>query len=372
MGFKTKQKNDRIKIFITKIANSWVFATGIGTTFLTVLFFIINIIFNVIVRHKHISQWLVIVSYLLCALFSAFIAAIFFLFPAIPTLRRYFIDDNIMKEYNENSVRNKDVTERLDLIIGDISCNLQNTTDNLAGRLMMIADTLNENITASNKLINHFASCSVGRFKLILAENFFNYLDHARLNATRRVFLTSFSTRVYRPNKDFLNEEIDYCRKFKAQVRRIITIHSEEKLNIYKSMIERITKPVDNLKIAYLQIDEFDDAKLPGIIGVQIIDKEVFIMNPMTARIKNPLKNDPNKLIIINDEDAAEIFEAYYEKLWNEIESSSEKGCIDFKKDYIGYKGYILYDGEKNYSANNTIWTEIYKRIPNKNKLTIK
>jgi len=362
-----KRKRKRIKLFITKITNSWVFTTGIGSTVLTVLFFIINIILNIVVKHNYISTGFLIFLYLFCALFSAVIAVAIFLFPAIPALRNYFIDDNTIKELYDSSVKNKEITNNLENIFNGVSENLKNITIQLGD----ITYTHDENMTKSNKIIEHFHTCSVGRFKLILAEDFFNHLDYARINAKQKLFLTSFSTKIYRANKNFLNDEVDYCRNKKntSQVRRIITIHSEMKFILYKNMIENIGEPVDNLKIAYLDIDNLEDVNIPRIIGLQIIDDEVFIMNPLTARIVNPQRYDPNKIIIINDKETSEIFEKYYIELWDEIESSSEKDSIEYKKSHIGYKGYILYDGEKNYCANPNIWNEIYKRIPEKNKI---
>jgi hypothetical protein len=338
------EKNLKKKILI-KFAQFWEFAASIAGFILSLFFFIFSFILNTMPQENHVTQY-----YIIFMLISLIIAIPIFLIPILPSLRKYLISDTIINNLHESSANNKDLAHSLTKNNNSLSDSLKKVTDNLK---------------ASDEIVSYLKQSS-GKVKITESRRFFAELDYARKNASKRVLLTSFSKQIYRSNSnesniDSLKKEINQCRESSYPCKKIITLHTKEKFEAYKNVIENIKEPVD-WKVAYLEIHKIEDAKLPRIIGFQIIDDTVIIMDPLVARVTNPEKNDGCKIIVINSEEAADVFEKYYNKLWEQIESSSEPNKIDYKTPHKGHKGYILYDGDE-YSASPEIWETIEKQI---------
>jgi hypothetical protein len=331
--------------FLKKIAHFWEFATSTAGFILSLFFFIFGIILNTIPQDNHVSQY-----YIIFILVSLIIAIPIFLVPSLPELRKYLISDTIINNIHESSANNKDLAHSLTQNNNSLSDSLKKVTDDLI---------------ASNEIVNYLRQSS-DKIRIIESRQFFTELDYARKNASKRVLLTSFSKKIYRSNSnksnnDSLEKEINQCRESSYPCKKIITLHTKEKFETYKNVIENIKEPVA-WKVAYLDINKIEDAKLPRIIGFQIIDDTVIIMDPLVACVTDPEKNNDYKIMVINNKDAADVFEKYYEKLWEQIESSSEPNIIDYKTPHKGHKGYILYDGDE-YSASPEIWKTIEDRI---------
>jgi len=242
----------------------------------------------------------------------------------------------------------------------------------LINEILLIKDEENKNqetkeLTDKLRCI-HIDESSVVRFKFIEASDFYDYLDYARKNAKKRVYLTNFSIIPYEieTKNSYFRKELSYCRSLykqnhEAKIKRIITIHTKDKLQLYKKIIKKmVDNDIKNFNLAYLHIDNFDEtAYLPGVIGIQIIDDDVIIMDPRIARIG---QDEPP--ILIQNPQIAAVFKEYHKKLWKEIEGSNgpeERGCILYCGDYGKEKNKSIFN------ASN-IWTTIENQMVQENQ----
>jgi len=187
----------------------------------------------------------------------------------------------------------------------------------------------------------------------------------------RIIYLTNFSKDILKVEKeqvDYFNAEITYCKNNpNVTIKRIITIRSDGKFNYFKKMVDSVVKDatIQNLHIAYLNTNflhylksEPNDLKIiiPKLIGSQIHDDEVIIMNPMSARIEATKKDvtlNTDKHIFIKNKDIAEIFENYHNILWDKIDNINDPEKI----------GCILYDWDTGNNVPTNIGTDVWAKI---------
>ena len=195
---------------------------------------------------------------------------------------------------------------------------------------------------------------------------FYNYLDEAKERIPnvdgKEIRLTNFARNLTEndlgQNSDnYFNNELQFYKdKFYVHVYKIISIHSKDKFRKCKKLTDKITD-LPNFHFAYLKIENFENEKLPKIIGVQIINDEVILMDPTVPLIaaRNNFKNP----IYIKSQEIAMIYSEYHRKLWNEIESfhNGQNGGRNNK-----YSGYILYSLEHG-KAGNDIWKNINREM---------
>ncbi|MCL2801215.1 MAG: hypothetical protein FWD28_05615 [Treponema sp.] len=220
---------------------------------------------------------------------------------------------------------------------------------------------LNSNISVSKEMIKNIENSKyyMDNPKIINDdEMFFKYLNRAQNNIdSGSIRLTNFSKMLINDEecgRDGINNINDYFNKIlktykektnKIAVYNIVSIHTLEKLNECKRLVEKANAmKLANFHLAYLYIEEDFENNLPNVIGVQIIGDEVLLMHPQFARLSNNADNE--KAIHIKSKVIADMYKNYYKLLWNEIKVNKKRG-------------FLLYDGEKRNTSINKYWTEI-------------
>jgi hypothetical protein len=209
--------------------------------------------------------------------------------------------------------------------------------------------------------------------KSCLIENideYYQHLTNARKRANKKdVYFTSFSTRPYKADnesrREFYKNDIDFIKDKECEVYRLVTVHSHEKLLFLKELVaDAVNSKSLKYYLAYLNIKEFSDDKLPEIVGMDIIGNEVIIADFRYARALR--ENAFEEPIYIESEEIADKFRRYYEKIWDDIKKSSDENNTPAAR--RRYKGYILYDGLNRRVHENieNIWKEIEEKIPEK------
>jgi len=261
--------------------------------------------------------------------------------------------------FNINSIENKTL---LSFIIGAVISFGVNAGYFLISEIFLIKDEEIKELYEKLRYIN-IDKNSIVIFKYIDANAFYGYLDRARKEANKNVYLTNYSIIPYKSeNKNsYFKKELTYCnslyrKNHEAKIKRIITIHNQEKLTLYRNIIKKmINNDVRNFNMAYLHINNFAETDyLHGVIGIQIIDDEVFIMDPRIARIEQD-----RPPILIQNKQIADFFNEYHTKLWEEIKNSDdpkERGCILYCGDYGKEKNKSIYE-------NDIIWNTIKNQM---------
>ena len=223
------------------------------------------------------------------------------------------------------------------------------------------------NLRNSSRLADHIENCKIDirnniveKSCLITSEkSFYDHLTYAsKDNKNRIIRLTNFTKKLandgestYEDKKissEYFNNELErYKNNPNAIIYKIVTIHTQDKLKELKALVkEAREKNVSNFNLAYLNIDKLD-SHLPGIIGVQILDDEVILLNPRFARA---ISLADNHALYIKSSSIARIFERYHDDLWQEIK---------LKK-----RGFILIDIDNGgISDDDSIWDKIEKQI---------
>jgi len=260
-------------------------------------------------------------------------------------------------------------TEEKNIKLFDIIRESANSLKLLTGKLDKLIE---RNKDYFDKSINHMDSCPgidnlVRRSHMINnVDEYYQHLIKLRENTDEKdVYLTNFSTKPYvidNKNRDeFYSTNNDFIKRAKCNVYRIVTVHSKEKLLFLKKLLED-AKESDSVKyhLAYLDIKRFSDEtgdKLPGIVGMDIIENKIIIMDFKYARALR--KNDGfEKPLYIESEEIADKCRMYYKAIWDDI--SNEVSASKRR-----YQGYILYNGtsRKVHEDIDNIWTKIENKI---------
>lgn len=127
----------------------------------------------------------------------------------------------------------------------------------------------------------------------------------------------------------YFSSVFPFAKKNKnVEVRRVVKIATEEKLDWVKEQIES-TKNLENVSIAYIE----QNIK---ILNVQIFDEgRMLLWNPGQAKVSQ----QHNKFIYSENVDIVEMFAEYYENIWQDL----QRNC----------GGFIIKEG--NHYDNNEI-----------------
>jgi len=241
------------------------------------------------------------------------------------------------------------------LIINDENENIKNIRES-ANSLKLSTEKLDISIEQNKdyfeKAINHMDNCPgidnlVKKSHMINnVDEYYQHLTRARENADKKdVILTNFSTKPYeignQNRNKYYSTNNSFINRTKCNVYRIVTVHTSEKLSFLKELINDAKKSKSqNYYLAYLDIEKFSDDNgdtLPGIIGIDIIENEVIIMDFSYARAlrKNGVFIKP---LYIESEKIAEICRDYYKKIWEDLSGVTPESRRR-------YQGHILYNG---------------------------
>jgi len=123
----------------------------------------------------------------------------------------------------------------------------------------------------------------------------------------------------------YANELLFYKKKPNASIYKIVSIHTKEKLEEYKTLVKKAEKMhLRKFNLGYLNIKKFDNY-LPEVIGVDIINDVSLFMNPEHATITS--KSEYTALYIKSPE-ISRIYRDYHKALWRAIEDDEERGLI--------------------------------------------
>jgi len=192
-----------------------------------------------------------------------------------------------------------------------------------------------------NKNMRHFNNASVE--VLPTYDDFYTRLTKSRLAAREKVQLTQLDP--WPPStygdegtrKSYFDGDIAYCKAHpNVNFYRILSIETKEKLEWAKSLIEAM-KDLPNVFLAYVKIDSIEkSAPFPKLLSLQIIDKkELFVLNPQYSYMPRSYKS----CYYLKNEEVAQIYVDYYERIWDVLCQNGEHGCIlKDGKDTEGYE----------------------------------
>jgi len=187
----------------------------------------------------------------------------------------------------------------------------------------------------------------VNKSKIILNDEYYTLLKETRRRANKHILLTNFTKNpeANETGNNYFIDDVDLIKTANIPVYRIVTIHNEEKLSLCKKMVEMAqSNNLRNFYLAYLNVENF--GPIPPLIGVDIVDDEVFILNPRKARVSNTEPDGEH--VYIKSKEIADTFKKYHHKIWNEISDHN--------------LGYHLYSGNNGVSRNiDFYWDEIAK-----------
>jgi len=263
--------------------------------------------------------------------------------------------------------------DKRNMLSAELNRLIKNTSDNLSTNVKNLNDT-SDNL--SSKIENIPQSGIIQRsdeLKSTIA--FYKHLNKARNRIQESedkkviIRLTNYANTIIEENdaKNYFENEIKFCNdKNSVQVFKIISIHTKKKFKQCKKLVDdAMTFQLTNFHLAYININEFNNDRLPKIIGAQIIEDEVILMDPSFARIDHgSLDRNP---IFIKSSIIADMYFNYHEQLWSEI--AKYHANPDGYKNYDGYSGYILYDGEGEKPIDSNIWIKINRNMPENEQL---
>ena len=213
-------------------------------------------------------------------------------------------------------------------------------------------------------------------------KEFFNELERERMQASdAKIYLMNFTRTIQEQMievkaKEYYEKEFKYCsdkENDNVKIYRIVSIHTRKKFKECWNMANNANEAeLKNFNLAYVNVANFDnDNVLPRIIGVQIINDVVILMDPCTARIDSPQHENS---MFIRSKEIAEKYISYYETLWDEIkeydrELHTETPEIENKR---GYTGFILYSGERDERKRileHKYWRKINDNMPQEERL---
>jgi len=232
-----------------------------------------------------------------------------------------------------------------------------------------------ENLSTSIKSLPQIGDIIQRSYQLNSIKSFYKHLNKARNRIQESedkniiIRLTNYADTISEEKdaKNYFENEIKFCNdKSSVQVFKIVSIHTAKKFRQCKKLVDdAIASKLQNFHLAYLNIKEFDNNNLPKIIGVQIIEDEVILMDPSFARID--LGNNDKNPLFIKSSKIAEIYFNYHDQLWSEIAEYHANQSNYENND--GYSGYILYDGEVEKPIDNNIWKKINSNMPESEQL---
>jgi hypothetical protein len=277
----------------------------------------------------------------------------------IKGLRHFIVDEELEK-------KNRKISDELSELASSLQISIKKFDKSIDKNEHYFKDVIIPHIDECSRVDN-----LVRRSRMINnVDDYYQQLTKAREQAVgKNVYLTNFSTKPYLNDNKYRDEyystDIEFIKRNECQVYRIVTVHSLEKLVFLKKLVEdaKNNEPV-NYNLAYLDIEEFSNEtgdKLPGIIGMDIIENEVIIMDFRYARALR--KHDGfERPLYIESEKIADMCRDYYKMIWEDISDETPMS----KRRYNGYK---LYNGSTK-SVNegiDNIWKEIESKITVKN-----
>ena len=218
------------------------------------------------------------------------------------------------------------------------------------GQLATIQNTLND----INDILPQYKKCPLENFeglipsKIISSEQkYYEIATESKNKAKDYVYSTYYADHDHNTSKveaiEYFKNDLKFCNTNPDVVmRRIMTIHNNYKLDMCKSMIDRM-KLSSNFFLAYLNVPSFNNFRLGKMpVGMQVFDDEVIIMNPESARNVDPFKNH----IYVKSKDIAQIYKEYHEELWNAIADDTQ-GLLDFNQETTKIRTSITVDDIK-------------------------
>ena len=323
----------------------------------TIIMFVISIIVNAVsaTSSSGISFFRLLSITFFVTLIIFVCLSPFLFMPLVKDLRRFIIDEDIEK-------KNLELSEEL-----------RGLRDNFQDLSVKFNESIGQNENYFERVISpHIDDCSkidnlVRRSQMIKnVSDYYQHLTKARENVKdKEVFLTSFSTKPYKIDNEnrniYYSTDIEFIKRIECNVYRIVTVHTPEKLSFLKRLVDNAKQSEsENYFLAYLDIKKFSDETidiLPGIVGMDIIENEVIIMDYRFARALR--RNDNfNSPLYMESEKIADMCRAYYNKIWEDI---SDETPISKRR----YQGYVLYNGttRKVHDDMDNIWKKIESNI---------
>jgi len=203
----------------------------------------------------------------------------------------------------------------------------------LTNQLKISSDIITETVTPEKNLVQKsfiIPPNDINQFYKILIELREEALDN------RSIRLMNFGPHPIQASSEN-NDDIDYVRQYyanellfykkkpNASIYKIVSIHTREKLEEYKTLVKKAEKMhLRKFNLGYLNIKKFDNYP-PEVIGVDIISDVALFMNPEYATITS--KSEYTALYIQSPE-ISEIYRNYHKALWRAIEDDEERGLI--------------------------------------------
>jgi len=163
--------------------------------------------------------------------------------------------------------------------------------------------------------------------------DFYRQLNEKVKEAQEKVWLMHLDPHA--PTSDFYNdptrkEYFENClEKAKSQqvvIKRIINIPTMDKLEWTENLIKE-TSGLQNIHLAYINIDDIEHSFPQSVISCQIIDNDsMFLLNPMRNVVP---EGDFPKCILIENKNVVSIYTEYYDALWKKLsDPQCTFGCI--------------------------------------------
>lgn len=262
-----------------------------------------------------------------CVALTLLISVPFYCIYMIKRLRNYIIDKNIVEQINKTHDENTKTMDKL----SDLTAQLHSCIKS--------SEKLSEHIDICPRIVEH--NIVEKSYIIQNVSDYYKLLKEARQRAVSgTVRLMDFSTMPHNHDlheknnerSDYYLNEVEFWKSHKdVQIYRIVTIHSVKKLINTRTLIENLEKSkLDNFHLACLDIDNFSNSRLHEVVGMQLINDEVILMDFRYARANST--NGFNKPLYIKSKETSDFFSNYYKFLWNEIANNN--------------RGWILYNGE--------------------------
>jgi len=273
-----------------------------------------------------------------------------------------------------NSRRNRDkLTKELKETTDRLTKELKETTDKLTRELKETTDKLK----ITNELVEKIKASSVIKKSEIIEnkDDFYSALESARrtVSENKGIRLMNFEQTIQEQEADDTGRydrwEIEFCHEREdVQLFEIVSIHTRDKFKeCLKLAIEAEWNKLDNFHLAYLHLENFEEGTPPRIIGVQIIDNTVILMNPISGQIGATAKRET---LFMESKEIAEIYSEYYGEVWEEIRAHHKNWREGSVEERNGYIGYILYKVEEKRIAKDDVWRAINNYLPENERLS--
>lgn len=230
----------------------------------------------------------------------------------------------------------------------DLPQDINKSFDNLNKDIISRVDEINKDIKTFNN-----ASIEV----LTTQNDFYDKLKKSRSSALHTVDLTQLDPWAPKEYEDvdssdlsdevkaqhssrvnYFTSDIEFAQSHpNVQIRRIISIPSDNKLEWVKDFIEA-TKSISNLFLAYVSIPDIEkDTPFPKMLSLQIIDSnEVFMLNPKYSYMPRQYEH----CFYIKNADVGKIYTDYYNSIWEKLKNSDDVNIGMILKNGTDIKGY--------------------------------